>query len=128
MIDSRLCRYKLPDGADEVQKLLQKDKTAHITIAFTPSDEMLENMSHTATALEIPQTGTRKGSGRQSRDVKPGTTAEVATERHTVDQRESRDSDYVCLMRRRILGDNSDGRSSLVLHIDYGASNHMTFD
>eukprot|EP00171_Calliarthron_tuberculosum_P016921 IDg16921t1 len=53
MIDSRLRPDKPADGTEEVQKWLRKDKTAKYTIGLTLSDEMLKNVSHTTTALEM---------------------------------------------------------------------------
>ncbi len=40
-----------PEDPDELQKWVRKDKTARMTIGLTLSDEMLENVSHTVTAL-----------------------------------------------------------------------------
>eukprot|EP00171_Calliarthron_tuberculosum_P023586 IDg23586t1 len=53
MINRCLCPDKPSDGSEEVQKWLRKDKTARMTIGLTLSDEMLKNVSHTSTALEM---------------------------------------------------------------------------
>eukprot|EP00171_Calliarthron_tuberculosum_P023570 IDg23570t1 len=53
MIDPRLRPDKPPDDNEEVLEWLRKDKTAQMTITLTLSDEMLKNVSHTTTALEM---------------------------------------------------------------------------
>lgn len=52
MIDINLCPRRLED-AEELTKWLRKDKLAHMTIGLTLSDEMLKNVQHTSTALEM---------------------------------------------------------------------------
>ncbi len=54
MIDEILCPRR-PENSEELQKWVHKDKTPRITIGLTLSDEMLENVSHTVTALEMWQ-------------------------------------------------------------------------
>ncbi len=51
IVDPTLCR-RGPEGSEELQKWVRKDKTARMTIGLTLSDEMLENVSHTTTALD----------------------------------------------------------------------------
>eukprot|EP00171_Calliarthron_tuberculosum_P021161 IDg21161t1 len=53
MIDARLCPEKPPECSEKLQKWLRKDKTARMTIGLTLSDEMLKNVTHTTTALEM---------------------------------------------------------------------------
>eukprot|EP00171_Calliarthron_tuberculosum_P000726 IDg726t1 len=53
MINRCLCPDEPSDGSEEVQKWLRKDKTVRMTIGLTLSDEMLKNVSHTSTALEM---------------------------------------------------------------------------
>ena len=53
MIDHQLCPNKPDEGTEELQKWLRKDKTARMTIGLTLCDEMLKNVAHTATALEM---------------------------------------------------------------------------
>ncbi len=52
MVDQTLCRRR-PEDTEELQKWVRKDKTARMTIGLTLSDEMLENVSHTTTALDV---------------------------------------------------------------------------
>ncbi len=52
MIDPILCPAR-PEYSDELQKWIRKDKTARMIVGLTLSDEMLENVSHTSTALEM---------------------------------------------------------------------------
>ncbi len=52
MVDATLCPRR-PEDREELQKWVRKDKTARMTIELTLYDEMLENVSHTATALDI---------------------------------------------------------------------------
>ncbi len=47
-----LCSRR-PEDPEELQKWVRKDKTARMTIGLTASDEMLENVSHTTTALDM---------------------------------------------------------------------------
>ena len=54
MIDPVL-RPSRPGQADELVKWMRKDKTARLTIGLTLCDEMLKNVSHTSTALEMWQ-------------------------------------------------------------------------
>ncbi len=54
MIDLILCPRR-PEDAEELQKWTRKDKTTRMTIGLTLSDERLENVSHTVTALEMWQ-------------------------------------------------------------------------
>ncbi len=42
-----------PEDSDELQKQIQKDKTARKIVGLTLFDEMLENVSHRSTALEM---------------------------------------------------------------------------
>ncbi len=52
MIDPILCPAR-PEDSDELQKWIRKDKTARMIVGLTLSDEMLEDVSHTSTALEM---------------------------------------------------------------------------
>ncbi len=52
MIDSVLRPPRLEDQ-DELKKWLRKDKTVRMTIRLTLSDEMLKNLNHAVTALEM---------------------------------------------------------------------------
>ncbi len=52
MVDPTLCPRR-PEDSEELQKWVRKDKTARMTIGLTLSDEMLENVSHTTTALDM---------------------------------------------------------------------------
>ncbi len=52
MIDTILCPPR-PTDLEELEKWVRKDKTARMTIGLTLSDEMLKNVSHTETALEM---------------------------------------------------------------------------
>ncbi len=52
MIDSILCLAR-PDDPDKLQKWVRKDKKARITIGLALSDEMLKNVSHIVTALQM---------------------------------------------------------------------------
>ena len=54
MIDPDL-RPPRPAEQEALSKWLRKDKTARMTIGITLSDEMLKNVSHTTTALEMWQ-------------------------------------------------------------------------
>ena len=54
MIDSELCPPR-PTDPEELSKWLRKDKTARMAIGITLSDEMLKNVTHTTTALEMWQ-------------------------------------------------------------------------
>ncbi len=42
-----------PTDHEDLQKWVRKDKTAKMTIGIALSDEMLKNVSHTVTALEM---------------------------------------------------------------------------
>eukprot|EP00171_Calliarthron_tuberculosum_P021288 IDg21288t1 len=52
MVDKILCPRK-PEDPDELSKWLRKDNFARMTIGLTLSDEMLKNVQHTTTALEM---------------------------------------------------------------------------
>ncbi len=52
MIDTILCPPRLTDP-EELQNWVHKDKTTRMTIGHTLSDEMLKNVSHRETALEM---------------------------------------------------------------------------
>ncbi len=54
MVDPILCPRR-PEDPEELQKWIRKDKTARMTIGLTLSDEMLKNVCHTVTALEMWQ-------------------------------------------------------------------------
>eukprot|EP00171_Calliarthron_tuberculosum_P002750 IDg2750t1 len=56
MIDAVLCPPRAaPEAVDETQKWVRKDKTARMTIGLTLSNEMLKNVNHTTTALQMWQ-------------------------------------------------------------------------
>eukprot|EP00171_Calliarthron_tuberculosum_P000903 IDg903t1 len=75
-----------------------------------------------------PQSGSRRGTNRQARDKKLNTTAAMATQHTSATYSEDNESDYVCLVSSRLPTENNKSSSSLVWHIDSGASNHMTFE
>jgi len=52
MVDPTLCPPR-PDASDELSKWIRRDKTARMTIGISLSDEMLKNVRHTTTALEM---------------------------------------------------------------------------
>ena len=54
MIDPNL-RPRRPTDQEELLKWLRKDKSARMAIGITLSDEMLKNVAHTTTALEMWQ-------------------------------------------------------------------------
>ncbi len=54
MVDPILCPRR-PEDPEELQKWIRKDKTARMTIGLTLSNEMLKNVCHTVTALEMWQ-------------------------------------------------------------------------
>ncbi len=54
MIDPILCPRR-PEDPEDLHKWIRKDKTARMTIGLTLSDEMLKNVCHTETALEMWQ-------------------------------------------------------------------------
>eukprot|EP00171_Calliarthron_tuberculosum_P021971 IDg21971t1 len=53
MINARLCLEKPPEGYEKLHKWLRKDKTARMTIGLAISDEMLKNVTHTSTDINM---------------------------------------------------------------------------
>ena len=53
MIDARLCPARPDADEEKIAKWVRKDKTARMTIGLTLSDEMLKNVCHTTSALEM---------------------------------------------------------------------------
>eukprot|EP00171_Calliarthron_tuberculosum_P023077 IDg23077t1 len=75
-----------------------------------------------------PQSNSRRSSGRHARDTKPTTAAIIATESPKETHADQLDCDYVCLISEGLTARKNSCKSSLVWHIDSGASCHMTFE